>query len=137
MISYRQPSTHLHSHLLKCLQPLKCSLRVPGTYRLVWDLNHHANSVFILKKQGVPAVAQWDLWRLWSAGMQVRSRAQHSGLRVRCCHSCSVGHNCSPDLIPGLETPYSSGQQKNNNKNLKIEERASREIRFYLYPQSA
>ena len=49
---------------------------------------------------GVPAVVQWDQWYLGSSGMQVQSRARHSGLRIqRCCR-------CGWNLIPGLGTPY-------------------------------
>ena len=40
----------------------------------------------------------------------------HSRLRIRCCHSCSVGCNCSLDLIPGLGTPYAMGSQKKKKK---------------------
>ena len=49
---------------------------------------------------------QQDQKHLWSTGTQVQSPAQHSGLRIWCCHSCGVGCNCSLDLIPDLETPY-------------------------------
>lgn len=33
-------------------------------------------------------MAQWDRWHCWSSGMQVRSLARHSGLKIRRCHSC-------------------------------------------------
>ena len=48
---------------------------------------------------GVPTVTQWDQQCFCHAGMQVLSPARHSGLRIRCCRSCSRGHNCS--LEPG------------------------------------
>ena len=53
--------------------------------------------------------------------MQVQSLAQHSGLRIWCCHnhSCSLGRNHSLDLIPGPGTPYAVGQS-GKKKSLKI-----------------
>ena len=48
-------------------------------------------------------MVQWDRWHLWSAGTQVQSRAQHSGLK---------------DLTPGWGTPYAAGQT-----NLKVNSR--------------
>ena len=50
-------------------------------------------------------MAHQDQHHLGSAGTQVQSLAQHSGLRIWCCHSCSLGHNCSSYLIPGQGTP--------------------------------
>lgn len=41
----------------------------------------------------------------WEHRMQVRSPAQHSGLRIHHCHSCGLGHNHGSNLIPGLRTP--------------------------------
>ena len=38
--------------------------------------------------------------------------APHNGLRIQHCCSCSIGHNCSLDLNPGLGTPYAAGQPK-------------------------
>ena len=63
---------------------------------------------------GVPTVAQWDLRHLWRAETQVRPPVWHSGLRVWCGHSCSVGHNCGLDLISGLawELHTTCGDQK-------------------------
>ena len=57
---------------------------------------------------GDPAVAQQYQQHLWSAGMQIRSPAQHSGLMTLCCFYFHVGHNCVLDLIPGLETPHAA-----------------------------
>ena len=57
-------------------------------------------------------VVQWDQQHLWSAGMQVRSPAWHSGLRIPHCHRYGLDHNCSSDLIPGLGTPYAMGWPK-------------------------
>ena len=48
---------------------------------------------------GVPTVVKGDWWNLGNAEMHIHSPAQHSGLRIQCCHSCGL------DLIPGLETP--------------------------------
>ena len=45
---------------------------------------------------GVPAVAHWV------KDPSLDSPAWHSGFRIRhCCGSCSVGHNCGSDSIPG------------------------------------
>ena len=50
--------------------------------------------------------------------------AQRNGLRIRCCHSCGLGHsygwdlgcNCGWDLIPCLGTPYAVRQPKTKNE---------------------
>ena len=47
-------------------------------------------------------MAQWDWWWLWSAGTQVQSLAQCSGLRIWHCHS----NSCGSDLIPGQRILY-------------------------------
>ena len=60
----------------------------------------------------VPTVLQQDWWCLGSAGTQVRSLAQHSGLRIPHCHSWGLGGNCGSDLILSLGTPYVAGQPK-------------------------
>ena len=39
---------------------------------------------------GVPAAGQWDWQCLWSTGMQVRSLAQHSVLRIWCCRELQL-----------------------------------------------
>ena len=57
--------------------------------------------------------------------MQVGSLARDSGLRIQHCHS--LGGNCSSGLIPGLGTPYATGEltphpkskPNQNNKNPK------------------
>ena len=62
------------------------------------------------------------MWRnglssiLGALGMQIQSLVQHSGLRIQCCYSCSLGCSCSSDLIPGPRTPYASGQPKKGGK---------------------
>ena len=38
--------------------------------------------------------------------------AQHSELRIWCCHRCDIGHNYGLDPVPGLGTPYAEGGQK-------------------------
>ena len=53
-----------------------------------------------------------DLWCLGSTGLNVRSPAQHSGLRIQHCCSCGLGRDCGLDLVPGLGTPYAVGQPK-------------------------
>ena len=65
---------------------------------------------------GVPAVAQQDGQCLGSTGMQVRSLARHSGLRIPCCCSCGLVHTSGLDLFPGLRTPYAVGQPKTNKQ---------------------
>ena len=64
----------------------------------------------------IPPMAQWHWWPLGSSGMQVRSLAQHSGLRMQCCHSNGLGQNYGSDLIPGLGMPYATGQPKKKRK---------------------
>ena len=73
---------------------------------------------------GVLDVAQWDQQRLWSTGtQQVQSPAQHSRLRIQCCHSCCIDQNCGSALIPGPGTPYAAGQPKRKKKGKKKEGR--------------
>ena len=62
---------------------------------------------------GVPAMVQWDLKCLGSAGMQVQFLAWHSGLRIRCCRNCSL------DLSPGPGNPYATGQPKKKRRKKK------------------
>ena len=71
----------------------------------------------------VLVVVQWDPRYLCSARTQVRSPAQHSGLRICCCCRCSVGCNCSLDLIPGLGNPYAChrGAKKEKERERKKE----------------
>ena len=68
---------------------------------------------------GVPAMAQRDLWHLWSSGAQVRSLAWHSGLRILSCCSCPIGCNRGPDLTPGTEMPYVPRAAKKRGKKKK------------------
>ena len=42
--------------------------------------------------------------------------AHCSGLRIRCCHSCGVGHCSGSDLIPGLGTPCATGAAEKRGK---------------------
>ena len=63
---------------------------------------------------GVSAVAQRDRGCLESAGTWVWSPALHSGLKIQHCHSCSLGCNCSSDLIPG--NSKCRGAAKNEKK---------------------
>ena len=46
---------------------------------------------------------------------QVRSPAQRSGLRIWCCHSCSIVCNCSSELSPGPGASPTAGQTKKEN----------------------
>ena len=50
-------------------------------------------------------------------GRRLDLQAQHSGLRIWHCHSSSIGRNCRLNLIPGLGTPYATGQPKKKKKN--------------------
>ena len=77
-------------------------------------------------------MARWDWQHLCSMETQVWSLAQHSGLRIWHCCSCSVGHSCSSDLIPGLGTPCAMGwpKKKEKKKREKWESRA----KLYFVP---
>ena len=51
--------------------------------------------------------------------MQVQSLAQHSGLRIRHCHSCDcgLGHKCCSHLILARELHmHAAGQPKKKRK---------------------
>ena len=63
-----------------------------------------------LQSLGVPTVARWDWQHLGSTGMQVRSPAQHSGLRIQCCHSCD------PWPWPGSSICHGAAKNKKTNK---------------------
>ena len=39
-----------------------------------------------------------------TAEVGVQSLAQHSGLKILHCYSCSVGHSCGSDSVSGLRT---------------------------------
>ena len=56
-------------------------------------------------------MAQWDRRCLEVLGCRFNFLVTR--LRIWHSHSCSLGHNCSSDLIPGLGTPYAAGQPKN------------------------
>ena len=58
--------------------------------------------ILLLKQWGsVSTVVQGNWCLLGCPGTQVPSPAQHSGLRIRCCHSCGVGCSLGSNLIPG------------------------------------
>ena len=71
-------------------------------------------------RKGVPAVAQWDWRHPGTTGMQVRSPAGHSGLRILCCCSCGLGLDCGSDLISGPGTSYAA---KNEKKKKRLQEK--------------
>ena len=54
-------------------------------------------------------MAQQDWSCLESIGTQVRFQAQHSGLRIWHCCSCSLSSVCNSDLTPGPGTPNAVG----------------------------
>ena len=56
-------------------------------------------------------MASWEHWDTGSIP------GLHSRLRIQCWGSCSLDHNCVLDLIPGLETPYTSRQPKKKKQN--------------------
>ena len=68
---------------------------------------------------GAPAAVQWHQQHLGSPGMQVQFLAYCSGLRIWCCRSCGLGHNCGSDLIPGWGTLYAGGWPKMKKKKKK------------------
>ena len=82
---------------------------------------------------GAPAVARQSWQRLWRAGMQVRSLARHSGLRIQHCLSCSLGWNCGLDLISGPGTPYAVGQTKNKQKKMLENSKANPNLQNHLH----
>ena len=65
---------------------------------------------------GALAVSQWDQKHFGDTGTWVQSLAQNSGLRIHCCHRCSLVCSCGLDLIPGPGTPYAMGRPKTKNK---------------------
>ena len=67
---------------------------------------------------------QWDQRSLGSAGMQVRSLAWLSGLRIWHCCTCALSRDCGSDLIPGRGTAYAVGRPK-KEKNSNGEQKAS------------
>ena len=84
------------------------------------EIYQHSLKISDVKNlMGVPAVAQQDGLCLCSAGTRVQSSARHSGLRIQHCHSCSLGCNCSSDLIPCPGTPHASGQPKKKKEKKK------------------
>ena len=77
-------------------------------------------------------MAQRDQQHLCSTGTQVPSQAWHSELRIQHCHSCSVGCNCSSDLIPVSSTLYVTGWPKKKKKKKK---KKTLSINVYSNPQ--
>ena len=57
-----------------------------------------------------------DQWHLGSAGTQVQSLAWHSGFQDPALPQRGLGHNCGLDLIPGLGTPFATGQPQKKKK---------------------
>ena len=94
--------------------------RPPSSANLTQCLTFRvAGSPPIIIAVGVPTVAKRDQQHLASSETQVRSLAQHSGLRTQHCCSCSLGHTCRSCLIPGLGTSYALGQRKKKKKGNK------------------
>ena len=82
------------------------NIRSPQQGKFLKEINIQTFLIKTKEHHGVPIVAQWDWWHLCSSRMQVGSPAQHCGLKMQHCCSCSTGHNCSSDWIPGLGIPY-------------------------------
>lgn len=61
--------------------------------------------------------------------MRVRSPPGTAGLRIWCCHSCCIGHNCALDLILGPELHMLWGGPKKKKK------KRPSESRRYFYQQ--
>ena len=68
-------------------------------------------------------MVQQDRQHLGSAGVQVQPPAWHSGLRIHCCHSCTLGCDYGLDLFPGPGTPYATGWPKMKERKREREER--------------
>ena len=60
---------------------------------------------------------QQDLQHLGSTGLQVRSLAEHSGLRIQHRCSCSLGGSCGLNLILAWELRMPWGGQKKTKEN--------------------
>ena len=58
-------------------------------------------------------------WECWDVGL---IHAQHSGLRIQRCHSCSLVQGCSSNLIPVPGAPYAMGQPKKKRRKKKKDE---------------
>lgn len=72
------------------------------------------------QKYTFPGILLWcdkNQQPLWSTGMLIQSLAEHMGLRLQRCHSCSIGHKCSLDLMPGHS--HASGAVKKEKKKKK------------------
>ena len=55
-------------------------------------------------------------WEPWDTG-SIPSLAQR--WRTQCCYSCSLGLDCSSDLIPGWGTPYATEWPKRRKRKKK------------------
>ena len=53
-------------------------------------------------------------------GCRFDPRPSTVGKKIRHCCSCSIGHNCSSDLIPGPGTPYAVGWPKKKKTKQQI-----------------
>ena len=84
----------------------------------IFDKIWYPSIIFKKHLIGVPTVEQQNWQHRGSTGTQVEYPALHSGLRIRCCCSCSLGHNCGLDLIPGPGTPYGVRWPKKIKKHL-------------------
>ena len=66
-------------------------------------------------------MVQRDWQHLGSAGTQVPSLSQNSGLRILRCCRCGLGYNGGSGLMPGLRTPYATGRPKKIQETAEVD----------------
>jgi len=78
---------------------------------LIRDLysEYMKNTCKSIIKRGDPIVAEWVNDQAPPCDVAVQSPAQHSGLRIRHCRGCGIGHRNSSDLLSGPETSTCCG----------------------------
>ena len=73
------------------------------------------------KLPGGSTVVQGIKWCLWNAEMQVQPLAQHSGLRIMCCHSCSrLQLHLRFDPWPGNSLCHEDTKKEKKKKKKKL-----------------
>lgn len=66
-----------------------------------------------MSRRGVPTVVRRDHSVLGALG---RRFSPCQCVRIQHCHSCSLHHSSGSDLIPGLGTPYATGEPKKKKR---------------------
>ena len=104
--------------IILTLEPAVWDLRINLKQHNQWLEEITSSHLSFQKRCG-----EFSLWRnriggIQSTRTQVRSPTQYSGSRIRCCHTCGLGRDCSSDLIPGPGAPYATGwpQMKKTHK---------------------